>query len=76
MLRLNLRFRAAIKFHTKPISLLADLAGVNRQDLYDLANEKRMPVENDQTVLKVAELLGFSADACFIEDLPEPEDIA
>ena len=73
MLRLNLRFRAAIKFHTKPISLLADLAGVNRQDLYDLVNEKRRPVENDPVILPVAELLGFKPGDCFVEDGPAPE---
>ncbi len=72
MLQLNLRFRAAVRFHSQPLEVLANLANVSRQDLYDLVNEKRRPVENDPSVLPVAELLGFRPDDVFIEVDPEP----
>jgi len=61
MLQLNLRFRAAVRFHSQPLEVLANLANV-----------KRRPVENDPSVLPVAELLGFRPDDVFIEVDPEP----
>ncbi len=72
MLRLNLRFRAAVKFHSQPIRLLADLAGVDSKDFGDLINLRRAPIKDDTTVLKVAEMLGFRPEDCFIADV-EPE---
>lgn len=68
MLRLNLRFRAAVRFHSQPTLVLAKIAGVDAQRLEDLTHEKCMPTKNDPTVLKVAELLGFRSEDCFIED--------
>jgi hypothetical protein len=71
-LRLNLRFRAALRFHAQPIWAIAELAGVDPKDLDALVNEKRTPVKDDPVILPVAKLLGFGPDACFIEDEPEP----
>ena len=76
MLRLNLRFRAAIKFHTQPTWILADLAGVSADRLADLVNEKCKPVKNDPDVLKVAKLLGFQPSDVFIQDEPDPGENA
>ena len=73
-MRLNLRFIAAVKFHPQPMPMLAELCDVDSSDLSELVNLKRMPKENDPTVLKVGEMLGFKPEDCFIADLPEPED--
>jgi hypothetical protein len=67
-MRLNLRFIAAVKFHSQPSRILAELAGVDPKMFDDLLNRRRAPIKDDPTVLPVAEMLGFSADACFIED--------
>ena len=73
-MRLNLRFIAAIKFHSAPINVLAGTAGVNPTRLAELIKFGKKVEQDDPCVARVRELLGFRVQDCFIEDDPRSED--
>ena len=73
-MRLNLRFIAAIKFHSAPLNRLADIAGVNPARLAELIEFGKKVKQDDPCIAKVGELLGFRSQDCFVEDDLQSED--
>ena len=62
---LSRRFKIEVKLNEKPAYRLAQLAGINPNDLYKLMSGISQPKPNDQRVIKVGEVVGLSPSECF-----------
>ena len=65
MPNLSRRFKIEVKLNEKPAYRLAQLAGINPNDLYKLMSGISQPKSNDQRIVKVGKLLGLSPKECF-----------
>jgi hypothetical protein len=68
---LSRRFKIEVKLNEKPAYRLAQLAGINPNDLYKLMSGISQPKPNDTRILKVGKLLGLGPDGCFQEEVPK-----
>jgi hypothetical protein len=66
---LSRQFKIEVKLNDLPAYRLAQMAGINPNELYKLMSGISPPKPNDKRIVKVGKLLGLSPDECFQEEV-------